>query len=288
VNEQPPLWIDSHAHLTMFEPTEVGSSLERAAARGVVGVIVPATNPDDLPRTLEIGVEFVEMVRVAAGVHPHDARRLDDGFKRRIQQCGSAPSVVAIGEIGLDYHYMNSPREDQIRAFEWQLDLAIDSRLPVIIHNRESWLDMARILEDRSGRLRGVCHSFTENPERARFVQDCGLYVGVSGMVTFKRADNIRSMTAAIAPERLLVETDSPFLAPVPHRGQPNEPAFVVDVGHMVAGVLGLDVADVAAHTTRNVADLFGFNPREGGASREVRPAGGEVADRGGAAPTSG
>lgn len=256
-----PYWIDSHAHLTMFDPAEVGTMVERASVQGVAGVIVPATNPDDLHRTLEIGAEFVDSVRIAVGVHPHDARRLDDGFKREIEAQCTAVGVVAVGEIGLDYHYMNSPREDQIRAFEWQLDLAVDANLPVIIHNRESWPDMKRILGERTGRVRGVCHSFTESPERAVFVQECGLYVGVSGMVTFKRADNIRAMTAAVAPERLLVETDSPFLAPVPHRGQRNEPSYVVEVGQVVARVLDLDVEDIARRSSQNVEDLFGFVP---------------------------
>jgi TatD DNase family protein len=259
-------WIDSHAHLTMFEPDEVGEVLDRAHDEGVRAVVVPATGPDDLDRTLALGREHPGRVAVAAGVHPHEAASLDDGARRRIEAALAEPGVVAVGEIGLDYHYMNSPREDQLAALAWQLDLALAADRPVILHNRESWDDLARIVGARAGDLRGVCHSFTEAPARARRVLQWGLYVGISGMVTFRQADNIRDMTRAIDLDRLLVETDSPFLAPVPHRGRRNEPSFVPLVGEAVARVLGLEPAAVAAATTANAGRLFGVGePAIGG-----------------------
>jgi TatD DNase family protein len=166
--------------------------------------------------------------------------------------------VVAVGEIGLDYHYMNSPREDQIAAFAWQIDLAIERDLPVVVHNRESWSDLEAVLGEREGRVRGVCHSFAEGADEARRVLEMGLYVGISGMVTFKAADNIREMVAVLEPNRVLVETDSPFLAPVPHRGQRNEPSFVPLVGERLAKEWKKPAEEIASLSTAGFRDLFG------------------------------
>jgi TatD DNase family protein len=211
------LWIDSHAHLTMFDRDEVPEILDRAMGNGVAGVLTPATGGEDLERAVE-------------------AASLDDGLKRRIERACEAKGVVAVGEIGLDYHYMNSPREDQIEALVWQLDFALEIDRPVILHNRESWMDLEPLLADRRGRLRGVCHSFTEGPA----------------------ADNIREMVGAVEPERLLVETDSPFLAPAPHRGKRNEPAFVPFVGKRVAQELEKTEVEIATLSTSGFKELFG------------------------------
>ncbi len=251
------MWIDSHAHLTMFGTDEVPEVLERASAAGVGGVLVPATNGEDLDRAIALAEEHPERVVAAAGVHPHDASSLDDALKRRVSGALTARGVVAVGEIGLDYHYLNSPREDQIAALEWQLDLAIETGLPVVLHNRESWDDLVERLIVRTGRLRGVCHSFTESPQRAQTVQDLGLVVGISGMVTFKRADTIRDMAAAVSPSAAMVETDSPYLAPVPHRGRRNEPAYVPHVGVELSNVWRQEVAVTAARTTACFRSLF-------------------------------
>jgi len=268
MTDSSSFWIDSHAHLTMFEPDTVSEILQRAAEAGVRGVIVPATGPDDLHRTLALGDQFPENVRTAVGLHPHDAVRLDPSFRKELTDAVHRPGVIAIGEIGLDYHYMNSPREDQIRTLEWQLDLALEADLPVILHNRESWDDLITILGERAGNLRGVCHSFTESPQRVAEVLELGLYVGVSGMVTFRRAENIREMASSIDLDRLLVETDSPFLTPEPHRGRPNEPAFTALVGTAIARLFEHESDVVARRTTVNVERLFdaGFSRRSAGA----------------------
>jgi len=244
----------------MFSQDEVPDVLDRAAARGVGGVLVPATSPDDLDLAVGIAADFPRSVVAAAGIHPHDAESLDATVKGRIERAIARPEVVAVGEIGLDYHYMNSPREDQVAALEWQLDLAVDAGLPVVLHNRDSWFDLEPALASRSPRLRGVAHSFTEGPKEALKVVELGLVVGISGMVTFKNADNIREMAAVLAPRRVMIETDSPFLAPVPHRGQRNEPSFVVEVGHRLAELWGLDVIEVAAASTDVFRDLFGLS----------------------------
>jgi len=252
------VWIDSHAHLTMFSTDELSDVLDRAADQEVKGVLVPATSADDLATTLEIAERFRTVV-AAAGIHPHDASTLDDGLKRRVELAIAHPDVVAVGEIGLDYHYMNSPREDQIAALEWQLDLALEADLPVVLHNRESWEDLESALAARRSGLRGVAHSFTEGPDRALRVVELGLIVGISGMVTFKAADNIRQMAAALRPDQVMVETDSPFLAPVPHRGQRNEPAFVVEVGRRLAALWKVEEAEIAQASTSAFRRLFGL-----------------------------
>jgi TatD DNase family protein len=257
---EPPVWIDSHAHLTMFERDEIDGVLDRAASRRVLGVLVPATGRDDLELVLGLAADNRGVVVAASGVHPHEASSLDDGLKGRIEAAISRPGVVAIGEIGLDYHYMNSPREEQLRALEWQLDLACEANLPVVLHNRESWTDLEERLAARRGRLRGVCHSFAEGPGEARRVIELGLLVGISGMVTFKAADNIRRMVAVLEPHQVLVETDSPFLAPVPHRGSRNEPSYVPLVGRQLGEEWKVGAEAVAAASTAAFKLLFGVD----------------------------
>jgi len=257
LHEAGARWVDSHAHLTMLEPDDVGPALERAADVGVGGVLVPSTNRQDLDRACGLAEDHPGVVVASAGVHPHDAASLDAGLKRDIERSLERPGVVAVGEIGLDYHYMSSPREDQLQALRWQLDLALEAGRPVILHNRESWSDMAALLAPLAGRLRGVCHSFAEGPDEAREVRSWGLLIGISGMVTFKQADNIREMAAALTAADVLVETDSPFLAPVPHRGKPNEPAFVALSAARLAEVLGVTSVELALATTASFLELL-------------------------------
>jgi TatD DNase family protein len=255
--DSQPLWIDSHAHLTMFEEHEVAGVLQRAAEQGVGGVLVPATGPADLARALDLAAAWPRRLVAAVGVHPHDASALDSAMKSMIERALTEPGVVAVGEIGLDYHYLRSPREDQLRALDWQLDLALGAGLPVVLHNRESWADLESRLARHGGALRGVCHSFTEGPQEAGRVVELGLVVGVSGMVTFKAAHNIREMVGVLSPAQVLVETDSPFLAPVPYRGRRNEPAYVVLCGERLAELWGATPAEVAASSTQRFRELF-------------------------------
>jgi TatD DNase family protein len=243
----------------MFSEAEADQALRRAAERGVHGVLVPATGPEDLDDAVRFAANYPQSVVAAAGVHPHDASALDAGVKRRIERSIHRDEVVAIGEIGLDFHYMNSPKEDQLAALNWQLDLALEAELPVVLHNRESWCELEAALERCSPHIRGVTHSFAEGPDQARRVVELGLVVGISGMVTFKTAKNIREMAGALLPEQVMVETDSPFLAPVPHRGQRNEPAFVVEVGRRLAQEWSLTSEDVASASTAVFRDLFGL-----------------------------
>lgn len=240
----------------MVEAGDLEDMLERAAAAGVTDVLVPATSPQDIQPVAELRADTPVRLHRALGIHPHEARHLDGALKRRLERLLAGSGVVAIGETGLDYHYDLSPREDQRAAFRWQLALARELGLPVVLHHREAWEDFLGILDEHPG-LPGVAHSFTEGGAGAAEVMKRGLLIGISGMVTFPRGDNIRAAAGTALPDRLLVETDAPFLAPVPHRGRRNEPAFVRLVAEAVAKVRGVALADLERETDAAFAALF-------------------------------
>ena len=248
--------IDSHAHLAMFPAAERHEVLARARAAGVGAVLAPATGPEDLDEVLRLVEEIPGTVFGALGFHPHEARHLDQGWKRRLEAGLEREGIVAIGEIGLDYHYDHSPREDQRAALAWQLGLARERTLPVVLHQREAWQDFLADL-DAGGGVRGVAHSFTESADGTAAVIARGLFVGISGMITFPRADNVRDAALATPEDMLLVETDSPYLAPVPWRGRRNEPAFVRFVAEAAARVRGVELATIERATDAAFAALF-------------------------------
>jgi TatD DNase family protein len=248
--------IDSHAHLAMFEPEERAGVLDRAAEAGVSRVLVPATGPDDLEAVAELAQEYPDRIVVALGYHPHEARHLGPDGKRLLERLLRGPGVVAVGEIGLDYHYDHSTPEEQQRALAWQLGLAREIGVPVVLHHREAWADFLAALDAAPG-VRGVAHSFTEGADGVREVVQRSLYVGISGMVTFPRGENIRDAARAVPADRLLVETDSPYLAPVPHRGKRNEPAWVRLVAERVASERAVELAELSATTDANFERLF-------------------------------
>ncbi len=252
--------IDSHAHLPMFEASERRAVLERAAEAGVHAVLVPATGREDLDAVVEMAGLGEGRVFGAAGFHPHEASRCDAEWKRRVERALGSPGMVAVGEVGLDYHYDLSPREDQRRVLAWHLGLARERGLPVILHHREAWTDFLAALDAAPG-VRGVAHSFTEGADGAAEVDRRGLLVGISGMVTFPKGDNIRAAARAATAGRLLVETDSPYLAPVPHRGKRNEPAYVRLVLEEVARVRESDVGELERETDAAFEQLFLTGP---------------------------
>jgi TatD DNase family protein len=247
--------IDSHAHLAMFPAAERSEVLARAHAAGVHTVLAPATGPEDFDEVLRL-VEESPGVVGALGFHPHEARHLDEGWKRRLETDLERPGIVAVGEIGLDYHYDHSARADQRAALTWQLALARERSLPVVLHQREAWPDFVAALDAAAG-VRGVAHSFTEGAEGVAAMVRRGLCVGISGMVTFARADNVRAAAAAAPQSSLLMETDSPFLAPVPWRGRRNEPAYVRHVADAVARVRVVEPAVIEQATDTTFAALF-------------------------------
>jgi TatD DNase family protein len=249
--------IDSHCHLQSLRPDEREAALDEARSRGVRGFLVPATRLDEAEEILDLCRRHRD-VWCALGVHPHDADSWRPGDDRRLAGLLAEPDVLAVGECGLDFHYDNSPRETQIAVFRRQLEIALEADLPVVVHNRDSDEAMlAAVVVDELADLRADFHSFAGSLEMARLLIERDFYLGVTGMVTFKRADNIRQILAAIPADRLLVETDTPYLAPVPYRGKPNRPAYVVEVAEKVAELGGETAAEVAQRTSDNFQRLF-------------------------------
>jgi len=250
--------IDSHCHLQHFEGDERRAVLERARERGVTGFLVPAVRLDEADDLLSF-CEAEEGVWCALGVHPHDASSWDEtGDPARLRDLLAHPKAVAVGECGLDFFYDHAPRDVQDRVFRAQIEIALELKLPIVVHNRDSNEAMVAVLSDPAyGALRADLHSFAGGLEMARTLVPRGFSFGVSGMVTFPKADNVREVLPEIPRERLLVETDTPYLAPVPYRGKRNEPAYVVEVAARLATELGLPHAEVAALTTRNFFEIF-------------------------------
>jgi TatD DNase family protein len=238
---------------------DVAAVLERARAAGVTRFLVPGTTLADSAAAVGLA-ERHDGVLAAVGVHPHEAKDFDparDGTA--LEVLATREGVAAIGEIGLDFHYELSPRGKQLEVLEWMLGLAARLGLPAILHNRKSGAEMLAMLRRLAPRERpGVFHSFTESAEYGKSALDLGYLVSFSGMLTFRAADNIREAAAGLPLDAMLVETDSPFLAPVPHRGRPCEPAFVVETAKTLAQVKGTDLETVAGLTTANFATLFG------------------------------
>jgi TatD DNase family protein len=253
-----PGLVDSHCHLQSLAPEQRSAALDRARARGVAGFLVPAIHLDQAEELLAL-CEANADLWCALGVHPHEAARWGAGDARRLAELVAHPRVVAVGECGLDFHYDFAPRAQQERALREQWEVALDRGLPVVVHNRESDAAMlALIAEPAHAALRADFHSFAGGPAMAReLLAHGGCWFGVSGMVTFRQADNVREVLPQVPLERLLVETDTPYLAPVPYRGRPNEPAFVVEVAGRLAAELGLSVAEIASRTTANFHTLF-------------------------------
>ena len=258
-NHKSQILCDSHCHL-QFDPSPLAAPalLDRARAAGVTRFLVPGTTVADSEAAVTLASKQ-EGVLAAVGVHPHEAKDFDPGRDGpRLEELARRSEVAAIGEIGLDFHYDHSPRARQIEVLEWMLDLARRLDLPVLLHNRESGKELLDVLHRLPPRERpGVFHSFTENADYGKKALDLGYLVSFSGMITFRAAENIRDAAAGLPLDAMLVETDSPFLAPVPHRGKPCEPAFVVETAKKLAEVKRTELETVAAATTSNFETLF-------------------------------
>ena len=250
--------IDSHAHLDdpRFDEDR-DAVIERAWGAGVRTILTIGNGegPDDMGCGIALA-ESHDWIYTTVGIHPHDASRAETGHLSLMEDLAGGTRVVAIGETGLDYYYDNSPRDVQRQVFRSQLQLAKRVDLPVIIHTRDADEDTIQILVDEAPR-RGVVHCFTGGDELADSALELGLMISFSGIVTFKRADSLRTIARRVPSDRILFETDSPYLAPVPHRGRRNEPAFVADTAAVLADVRGVALDELAADTSRNFLDLF-------------------------------
>jgi TatD DNase family protein len=257
------MFVDSHAHIDGPEfDADREEVIERAHQAGVSAILNVGTGDPHsgaFERAIELGKSH-ESIYTAIGTHPHDARLYNDEAEERTKSLiQGGERVVAWGEIGLDFHYDNSPREVQVAVFKRQLHAARDLNLPVIIHTREAETETIEILKsDYDGAdRRGVFHCFSGSEDLARRALEVGFMISFSGIVTFKKADELRNIARLVPLDRLLIETDCPYLTPVPYRGKRNEPAYVVEVGRCLAGLHGLEIEQLAHVTTENFMRFF-------------------------------
>jgi TatD DNase family protein len=256
--------IDSHAHLDMRQfDADRHEVVRRAREAGLQMVLTIGTGSPEgssIEKTIDL-IEEHELFCAGIGVHPHDARTATDAYWKRMERWAEHPKVVLWGEIGLDYHYDLSPRETQREVFRKQLQMAQVLEMPISIHCRDAWPDLIEILrrEWRAEERGGIFHSFTGNRDQALECVNLGFMVSFSGMVTFRKADSLRDAARAVPLDRILIESDSPYLAPVPHRGKRNEPAFVVDLCRSLALTLGVGFEELAARTSSNLRRLVGL-----------------------------
>jgi TatD DNase family protein len=254
--------VDSHVHLDdrKFD-ADREAVIERALAAGVERMMAIGTGsgPPDLETAIRQAERYPFML-ATIGVHPHDASKATAETFERLRELAAHPKVAAIGEIGLDYHYDFSPREVQRSVFLKQLEIAAEAGKPIVIHTRESWADtmalVAMVGQAVPPARRGIMHCFTGDSQQAREALALGFHLAFGGVLTFPKADTVREAARITPEDRLLVETDCPYLAPVPHRGQRNEPAFVVEVARRLAKVRGSTLDEIARQTTRNFERL--------------------------------
>jgi TatD DNase family protein len=255
--------IDTHCHLDFpdFAP-ERDAVVARAKAAGLRRMITISTQVAKFPAISAIAEAYDE-VYCTVGTHPHEAHVEAEASVAALVDLASHPKCVGIGEAGLDYHYDRAPRDVAARVFRTHIAAARESGLPLVIHARDADEDIAAILEDEmaKGPFKALLHCFTSSPRLAERAMALGLFISFSGVLTFKKSDELRDIARAVPQDRLLVETDAPFLAPVPFRGKRNEPAFVAETAKVLAEVRGMSPPDLAALTTGNALRLFAKMP---------------------------
>lgn len=259
------MFIDSHAHLDVPNyDADRAAVIDRARQSGVE-LILEICGSDVAKGSLDVGLKLAEeypFIYAAVGVHPHEASLYDEALERKLLAMSDHEKVIGWGEIGLDYHYDHSPRDAQRRVFSRQLRLALERRAPAIIHTREAEDDTIQILRedwaDGGGdAVGGIIHCFTGTQRLADAAIGMGFHISFSGVLTFKNAADLREVARSVPMERLLVETDCPYLAPLPHRGKRNEPAFVLETAAKLAELKGVGVEEIARATSGNFKRLF-------------------------------
>jgi len=249
--------IDSHCHLQSLEPKARQDALEQARERGVQGFLIPCIRMSEVDDILAF-CNANEKVWCALGVHPHEAKNWTKASAATLESYLDEPKVVAVGECGLDFFYDHAPRKVQEEAMRTQWHIAQERDLPVVVHNRDSNEEMLEVLASGEFEsLKADFHSFAGGLEMAKELIARDFYLGFTGMVTFKRADNVREVIPDLPRDRTLVETDTPYLAPVPYRGKPNVPAYVLEIAQRVAQEWGVPLAELARQTTENFFRLF-------------------------------
>ncbi len=255
--------VDVHCHLlgSHLEEQKLQATLDRARRAGVGGFVAVGTDLEDSRKVLALARATPD-IRACLGIHPHEAKTWDDGTSQALEGLLRDPAARFVGETGLDWHYDFSPRELQEEVFREQIRLAMRIQKPLMIHTREAPEATLRILQEEGARdVRGIIHCFSEDLPFARQALDLGFYLSFSGILTFKKAEAIQAVAAWAPKDRILVETDAPYLAPVPHRGRTNEPAFVTFVADQLARLRGISSLELAELTTRNLEELCGWAP---------------------------
>jgi TatD DNase family protein len=261
--------IDSHCHLDFADfGGERDEVLARARRAGVAGMLTICTKVTEFPAVRALA-EAHDDIWCSVGIHPHEAAHQPETTTAMLVEMARHPKVVGIGETGLDFHYDHSPRERQEAVFRAHARAAREAGLPLIVHTRNADEATARVLreEHRDGALIGVIHCFSSGRELAEIALEIGFYISLSGIVTFRNAESLRGIGRDVPLDRLLVETDAPYLAPVPYRGKRNEPAFVVHTASLVASLRGIAPDELARATTENFFRLFGKAKRPAGAA---------------------
>jgi TatD DNase family protein len=256
--------VDSHCHLDFPDfAAELDAVIARARAAGIGRIVTISTRVKKHAQVLAIAEKFPD-VFCSLGTHPHNAQDETDIVAQDLIERAKHPKIVAIGEAGLDYHYDNSPRAAQEKSFRQHIVAARQTKLPLVIHSRDCDADMARILEEETeqGAFPAVLHCFTGGRDLAFKAMDLGLSISFTGILTFKNSGALRELAAALPADRILVETDAPYLAPLPYRGKRNEPAYVVETAKVLAGTRGVSADEIAAQTTENFFRLFSKVPR--------------------------
>ena len=251
--------IDSHCHLNYKGLVEDQAAvLDRARARGVTGMLSISTRESEWADVIAIA-EREPDVWASVGIHPHEADEHPDVDAAKLIEAARHPKVIGIGETGLDYYYDHSDREQQKKSFRAHIAAARETGLPLIVHTRDAEEDTAAIIAEEMGKgaYPALIHCFTASRGFAEQMLDLGLYVSIAGIVTFKNARDLQETVANLPAERMLIETDAPFLAPVPHRGKPGEPAFVADTAAFIANLRGEETEAVMERTARNFFTLF-------------------------------
>jgi TatD DNase family protein len=249
--------IDSHAHLDMDDfDADRDQVIKRAVQEGVARIVTIGTDLTSSRKAIEIAKKY-GFIYATVGYHPHNADEADPRDLEKLRALASEPKVVAWGEIGLDFFRRHSPPEKQVKAFERQLDIASEQGLPVIIHDRDAHADLLRILKSRKRQYRGVIHCFSGNYDLAMDLIELGFCISFPGTVTYKNAVDAQAAAARIPLERLLVETDCPYLTPVPFRGKRNEPFYVKHTAEKIAQLRKLDFEELAQATSANTIRLF-------------------------------
>ncbi len=250
--------IETHCHLDYLEQAELDITLEKSRQAGVERIITIAVSPGNLNRVMEL-TRYSPDIWGSQGIHPHEAASYNREIDETIRANAADARILAVGEIGLDYYYDHADRSVQRLVFEQQLQTAVELDLPVIIHTRDADTDTRDILRNYSASLsrKGVIHSFTSSMELAEFCLAEGFMLGFNGIITFNRAENVRQVVAATPVEQILLETDSPYLTPVPYRGRPNAPYFLPFIAETMAAIKELDVDELLRHVYSNSRSLF-------------------------------